>query len=138
LVVIPGPLQLPFGVAAVRNCDAPFEQKGPEGLIDASGAASTVITSVSVLTQPPTVIVYVTVLLPTAAFAGLKIPPPLTPVPDQVPPGVTDDKLAGAALAQNGLAGMIVASAAAFTIMFSVSVDVHPFNVTLYDTTLIP
>jgi hypothetical protein len=59
-------------------------------------------------------------------------------VPDHVPPGVTDDKLAGAAFAQNGLAGIIVASAAAFTRIFSLSVDVQPFAVTLYEITFIP
>jgi hypothetical protein len=131
--VIPVPLHVPPAVAAVSVTEVPFEQKGPAGLIVASGVA-TVIVVVFVSVQPlPAVTVYVIVHVPTPAVPGSNVPAAalVIPVPLHVPPAVAAVSVTGAFAGQKGPAAVIVASGARLTVIFLVLVSVHPPTVTL-------
>jgi hypothetical protein len=64
---------------------------------------------------------------PAPAVDGEKVPLPLMPDPNQVPPAVAALRETGASLEQKGPAGVIVASGVLRTVITSVSELVHPF-----------
>ena len=86
-LLIPVPLHVPPGLAAVSVKGREDWQNGPAGVIVPSGTEFTTITCVSVLGQGPP-IEYVMVLFTAVVFAGLKAPLEafVIPGPLHVPP----------------------------------------------------
>ena len=85
-VVTPDPDQVPPDGVPARLILELFEQADCEAPAETVMFDETVTFLVAALEQPFEVTVYVKVLDPRLAVAGLNVPDAETPVPDQVPP----------------------------------------------------
>ena len=97
-VVTPDPDQVPPDGVPVRFILELFEQADCEAPAETGMFEETVTFLVAALEQPFEVTVYVKVLVPRLAVAGLNVPDAETPVPDQVPPAGENPVRANGAL----------------------------------------
>ena len=99
--IIPGPVHIPPGVAAVILKDCAKLQTGETGVIVALVVDSTIITIESDDPQTPEIVCIIR-CVPTPAKEGSNIPVDVfvIPAPDQTPPWVTAEKENGFAVKQ--------------------------------------